>query len=45
MLEGADIDVVALTPEQSKYGAVETRKSRGAAPISSDSIAITSMGS
>ncbi len=26
VLEAADIDVVALTPEQSKYGAVETRE-------------------
>jgi len=25
-LDGADMDVVALTPEQSKYGAVETRE-------------------
>ena len=26
VLQAADIDVVALTPEQSKYGAVETRE-------------------
>ena len=26
VLEAADIDIVALTPEQSKYGAVETRE-------------------
>jgi len=44
VLETAGIEVVALTPEQSKYGA-ETGKSPGAAPISSDSIAIASMGS
>jgi len=44
VLEAAGIEVVALTPEQSKYGA-ETGKSPGAAPISSDSIAIASMGS
>jgi len=44
VLAAAGIDVVALTPEESKYGAVETRRSLGVARIFSGAIATASDG-
>jgi len=45
ILEAAGMDVVALTTEQSKYGAVETREESRRCAICSRAIVIASMAS